>query len=193
MITETPTKIDRRRREHKGPRLPKGPSPSEAAEMQAADTKLPAFSIAERRAQNGDLRTLAEPDPEVLLMGVDEPMATRWIYTGQGAPIGRFHEVTERKGWVQVHAKHIKHDPKLYGWGKSPEGFIVRGEKGEEVLVMMPSRIYKAIQFRTVADNDRKRQSANGLNDLVRNELGDTDQRIAHMEVTAHRETRERS
>jgi hypothetical protein len=144
---------------------------------------LPTFEIAERRAQHGDLDSLREIDSAAALRDQAVPMTTRWIFTGPGAPLGRFHRVIAQLGYQQVHARELTTPAHQNGWNVSPEGYVTRGEKGQELLVKMPKHLYEQIQRRKALDADAKRRSAGAMRQQVQEALGQDGQHGAAEKV----------
>jgi hypothetical protein len=67
---------------------------------------------------------------------------------------GRYHDVVRNKGWVPVAPEEIDGDPEDFGFDVK-EGRVVRGERGSEILVKMPTRDYERIQMAKDAYNKR--------------------------------------
>jgi len=140
--------------------------------------EVASFEIAERRAKYGDLTMLREIDPSAALINQSEPMVTRWCYTGPGRE-GRYAELTGPFGYVPVYTYELLTAVQRHGWNASPEGIVTRGEKGYEVLVKMPRRLYEQIQFKRAEDNDTRRRSSHVLRQQVVDELAQKGQHQA--------------
>lgn len=101
--------------------------------------KLPRISVLERRTQN----PFGEPSSEIRFK---EPNITaRWFNdTAHGAG-GQIHRAKEL-GWVPVTAEMVE-DVESIGSHTVQIGQITRGERGQEVLMWMPTDTYQAIQW----------------------------------------------
>jgi len=113
----------------------------------APTTTLPRISVLERRLQN----PFGDGSPAVRLK------APGWTLhvVNSGLRAGRYHDVTRNKGWVPVEIGEIDGDPMDFGFDVK-DGRIVRGERGQEVLVKMPTRDYAEIQMSKDAHNKRQ-------------------------------------
>lgn len=107
---------------------------------------LPSISVLERRLQN----PFGEGSPPVRLK---QPGWTLHIVNSALRP-GRYHDVVRNKGWVPVEVGEIDGDPMDFGFDVK-DGRIVRGERGQEVLVKMPTRDYQQIQMAKDAHNKK--------------------------------------
>jgi hypothetical protein len=52
----------------------------------------------------------------------------------------------KRKGWDQVRPGDVVDIEQIGGYNVSPEGYITRGERGQEVLMSMPKPVRQAVQ-----------------------------------------------
>jgi hypothetical protein len=118
-----------------------------AAKPAAKKAALPRISVLERRLQN----PFGDGSPAVRLK---EQGWTLHIVNSALRP-GRYHDVTRNKGWVPVEVGEIDGDPMDFGFDVK-DGRIVRGERGQEVLVKMPTRDYTEIQMAKDASNRRQ-------------------------------------
>ena len=105
---------------------------------------LPSISVLERRLQN----PFGEGSPPVKLK---QQGWTLHVVNANLRP-GRYHDVVRNKGWVPVEATEIDGDPMDFGFDIK-DGRVVRGERGQEVLVKMPTRDYESIQMAKDAHN----------------------------------------
>lgn len=80
---------------------------------------------------------------------------------------GRYHDVTRNKGWVPVTAEDIDGNPEDFGFDVR-DNRVVRGDRGEEVVMKMPSADYRQIQMAKDAIN-RQRQNPVNLKAAVAN------------------------
>lgn len=109
-------------------------------------TALPSISVLERRLQN----PFGEGSPAVRL----KQQGWTLHVINSALRSGRYHDVTRNKGWVPVEVGEIDGDPMDFGFDVK-DGRIVRGERGQEVLVKMPTRDYEQIQMAKDAYNKR--------------------------------------
>ena len=59
----------------------------------------------------------------------------------------------KNKGWDQVRPGDVTDIEQIGGYNVSPEGYITRGERGQEVLMMMPKVVRQAIQIAKTKEN----------------------------------------
>lgn len=59
----------------------------------------------------------------------------------------------KRGGWDQVRLCDVVDPEQLGGYKVSPEGFITRGERGDELLMSMPKAVVRAIALRKAEIN----------------------------------------
>lgn len=79
-------------------------------------------------------------------------MTTRWINT---AIEGRHHKAVHEQGWQPVPLKLLKDPESIPDLYKHPHGIVCRGERGKEVLMMMPEEVFKRIQRRKAELNTK--------------------------------------
>ncbi len=73
----------------------------------------------------------------------DTSRECRWFNASKGTDhIWR----SKRKGWDQVCPEDVADLEQIGGYNVSPEGFITRGERGQEMLMSMPKDVRFAIQ-----------------------------------------------
>lgn len=58
-------------------------------------------------------------------------------------------------GWDQVRPQDVMDTDQIGGFNVSPEGYITRGERGQEILMSMPKVVIKAIMMAKTAENNR--------------------------------------
>ena len=75
----------------------------------------------------------------------DQSQETRWINT---AVAGRFHQAVSQLGYTPVRKEELEHDVSLLGFTDMGDGLVRRGEKGQEVLMRIPKRVFAQIQKR---------------------------------------------
>ena len=115
---------------------------SRAATADAPTTAPPNISVLERRLQN----PFGDGSPAIRLK---EPGWTLHVINANLRP-GRYHDVTRNKGWVPVEATEIDGDPLDFGFDVK-DGRVVRGERGQEVLVKMPTAWAQKIAMTTAS------------------------------------------
>ena len=101
-------------------------------------TRPPIVSVLERRL----LRPFGEGSSPITLKA---PGFVVHVINTKVRP-GRFHDVTRNKGWVPVAPEELDGAAEDYGFD-CKDGRVVRGDRGEEVLVKMPAADYHAIQM----------------------------------------------
>lgn len=72
-------------------------------------------------------------------------MTLRWINT---AIEGRHHRAVYDQGWQPVPLSQLRDPASIPDLFKHPHGIVCRGERGKEVLMMMPSGVFEKIQRR---------------------------------------------
>lgn len=108
--------------------------------------KRPRVSILERRLQN----PFGEPSAPIALR--DSSRECRWFNAAVGADhIWR----SKRKGWDQVKPDDVVDLEQIGGYSIDTSGFIVRGERGQEVLMSMPKDDRRAIEFAKARHNTK--------------------------------------
>lgn len=61
----------------------------------------------------------------------------------------------KRGGWDQVKETDLVDTDQLGGYNVSVEGFVTRGERGQEILMSMPKVVVRAIRMAKTAENNR--------------------------------------
>jgi hypothetical protein len=72
-------------------------------------------------------------------------MIVRWINT---AIDGRYHRAVYDQGWQPVPVTLLADPSSIPDLYKHPHGIVCRGERGKEVLMMMPERVFEKIRQR---------------------------------------------
>lgn len=134
--------------------------------IEVRERAMSAQDIIERRLALGDRAVITTAN--VVLKPQNEPMTTRWINT---AITGRFYQVTSQMGWTPVPYDQVENAKQTADLKPSEEGYACRGEKGSEVLVMMPSRYYQAIQAKKASDERADMRSAKLLRERTQDSL----------------------
>lgn len=100
-------------------------------------TRKPNISVLERRVAN----PFGEPSARITLK--DDSYGCRWF----NADIAHDHIWrAKHKGWENVTPGELADVEQLGSFQKSPDGFVVRGVKGSEVLMKMPHEWRDKIQ-----------------------------------------------
>jgi hypothetical protein len=122
-----------------------------ADEQTLVNSQPPNIGVLERRLQNpfGDAS---------IPIRLKAPGWTLHVINANLRP-GRYHDVVRNKGWVPVEASEIDGDPMDFGFDVK-DGRVVRGERGSEILVKMPTEWYERIQRRKSDMNQRQLQPA---------------------------------
>lgn len=155
---------------------------------------LPTFTVAERLAAHGGLMDLRESEVSALLRPglFDEPMTTTWINTEEA---GRLHHVVNTLGWAPVRSAWLDGGTMSGAWSTSPEGYLTRGEKGQDVACLMPTRFFAA-RMRALAEarSERARDVSHLKKHVAEDAAAGGDpqgaERMARMHVTAFKETK---
>jgi hypothetical protein len=119
---------------------------------------LPKVSVIERRLQNPH----GTPSVPITLKTEGEHVVR---IVNADLRTGRLHEMTHAKGWTFVEPHEIDGTPDEYGL-EVRNGRLVRGERGQEVLMKMSRSDYNLIQRAKVEDNNAKMGAA-GTKKLV--------------------------
>ena len=116
------------------------------AKTATAESKRPHISVLERRLQN----PFGEPSAPIVLR--DASLECRWFNATTSADqIWR----NKRKGWNQVKPEDVLDLEQIGGYAVDASGFIVRGERGSEVLMSMPKDWRRQIELAKAAHNVR--------------------------------------
>lgn len=113
-----------------------------------------------------------QPSSPILLK--DDSRECRWF----NAAIMNDHIWrNKRKGWDQVRLEDVVDPEQIGGYTLSPEGYVTRGERGQEILMSMPKIVRAAIQTAKMVRNNRSMAQPNALRDelagAVGNQFGD--------------------
>jgi len=139
-------------------RYPKGSTAETRGDVTEDTPKAPRIrAIIERRLQNpfGDGSQAIELK--------DKSMTVHVINTAVRP--GRYHDVSRNKGWEPVLPEDLVGDATDYGFDVK-DGRVVRGDRGNEVLMKMPTRDVQAIQMAKDEAN-RKKTSPRALKQEV--------------------------
>lgn len=124
--------------------------------------RKPRIEVTERNIQTG-LETLLESDPRykarlsnpfnapsVPIRLKDDTRECRWF----NSAIASDHTWrAKQKGWDPVRVEDVVEIEQIGGFTKSPDGFVTRGERGQEVLMSMPKQVRKLVQIAKTRKN----------------------------------------
>lgn len=142
--------------------------------------RKPKFEVLERGLQTNLDVMLSDPrykarlqnpfnEPSAPIGLKDDTRECRWF----NAALATDHIWrNKRKGWDQVRPSDILDLEQLGGYNKSPEGFITRGERGQEVLMSMPKVVRQAIQLAKTRLNNATMGNPNAMKAEVVNAAG---------------------
>lgn len=99
--------------------------------------KLPKVTVLDRRLAN----PFGTPGVEITLT---TPGLWQIRIINSEVRRGRMHDITHNKGWVFVDPTELDGAPEEYGF-KVVEHRLVRGDRGEEVLMKMPQADYDRV------------------------------------------------
>lgn len=128
------------------------------------------IAVLQRRLQDPDLpgsvaiRLKDEPSYLADPHGKKRRWYVRWI---NAAEAGRFSQITDVMGYVAVRVDELQNAEGVMGGLESKDGKVRRGDRGGEVLVKMPLKLYTAIKQRQ--QEARQKRSRNAK--LVREDL----------------------
>lgn len=114
--------------------------------MAKAAAQAPKLSVIERRLQN----PFGEPSAPTSFK--ESGRIARWF---NGAIIADKIWRAKHKGWTPVTTDEIADLDQLGGYTKSPEGFVTRGDRGQEVLMWMRREDFDAIAMAKTRENNR--------------------------------------
>ena len=168
--------------------------------------KTPRVTVTERNTQTDMDVLLSDPrykaridnpfgQPSAPIELKDNSRECRWFNaTIQTDHIWR----AKRKGWDQTRPDDVADLEQVGGYAVSPEGYIVRGERGHEILMSMPKVVRTAIQAAKIVQNNYNlanphRMKAE-LTEAVGHALGDEAASAVqtHVTLTDNLERRER-
>lgn len=139
------------------------PVDAKRAALLAEFADFPGIKVLERRLDNPDL------PGSVSIRLKDEPSHTedpqnqkrlwyvRWIDTRQD---GRYATITSEQGYVPVMISELQNAEHVTGLVDNGDGRVRRGDKGMELLVKMPLKVYNYIKAEQQARHERRRKNA---------------------------------
>lgn len=131
--------------------MPKPITPEKPAEPKAP---IPRIAVLERRLQN----PFGEPSAPIDLK--DKNLECRWFNAAIMADkIWR----AKAKGWTPIRPEDLVDLDQVGGFIKSPDGFVTRGDRGQEVLMAMPKDWRREIQLAKTRENNRNVGNPNAM------------------------------
>lgn len=144
------------KRRGRAPRIPDAPLPVplsvtfDTASTSSATTSGQGprkISVLEKRLSGGNPFGV-----ESVAIPLKDPGWTTYIANG-GRSDGRLYEMKAAKGWEPVRVTDVAVPPEQLGFKASPEGYLCRGEKGQEVVFKMRTADYQRLQAAKTAKN----------------------------------------
>lgn len=145
-----------------------------------APGRKPRISVSERGAETTMEALLADPrykarlqnpfnEPSAPIGLKDDTRECRWFNAAlQSDHIWR----SKRKGWDQVRPDDVFDLEQIGGYNVSPDGYITRGERGQEILMSMPRDVRHAIQVAKTRQNIAHMGNPNATRNDVINAAG---------------------
>lgn len=128
-----------------------------ARDKQLEEMPKPTRAVMNKLTTDGDLvdiweRRLVNPDHrDSVKVRISTPgMELRWINLKNP---GRYHRARYEQGWVPVHKSELVDEREIADSSYTSEGHVCRGEKQAEMLMKMPTAIFRQIQERRAALN----------------------------------------
>lgn len=135
-----------------------------SADIEKADAKVARIKVFERRLQN----PFGEPSAPIDMR--DPSLVCRWF---NGAIVADKIWRAKNKGWANVRPSDVVDTDQIGGYAKSPEGFIMRGDRGQEVLMSMPRTWRDRIQAAKTDANTRNMGNPSAMKAEVVSAAGD--------------------
>lgn len=98
-----------------------------------------AIEVWERLALHGDAGTTNRP----IALTIPGDWYCRWINTAEA---NRWATVVYEKRMIPVRVSELADARTVTGHTTSPEGYVTRGDRGQEILVRMPREMFERIQ-----------------------------------------------
>ena len=139
-----------------GPATTAGPimAEADAPRLQPPDTlearKRKSIAVLERRLGGGALfdqgsTTIPFKDPD---------MIGRWFNRAISAD--KFYKAEHQKGWIKVTIDDVANADAVSGYTITPERYITRGPRGEEMLYMISKEMWERIRWAKDAANKKR-------------------------------------
>jgi len=111
------------------------------------------ISVIERRLKGDPF--VRQQGPVIQLK--DQSMRIRW-FNGEISH-DKIFVAEHEKGWIKVHKDDVANPEQLGAFTITPEGWITRGQRGQEMCMMMPKAAAEAVQAAKEARNIAGMQS----------------------------------
>src|SRR6185369_13099561 len=143
--------------------------------------RKPRIEVTERNLQTGMDVLLSDPrykarlnnpfnEPTAPIELKDDTRECRWFNAALASDhIWR----NKRKGWDQVRPEDVADLEQIGGYSKSPEGFVVRGDRGQEFLMSMPKVIRRMVQIEKTRANNANMGNPNRMTSEVATAAGE--------------------
>lgn len=133
-------------------RIPEAPLPVPSTTINTAPTATsatakPVISVLEKRLSGGNPFGV-----ESVPIPLKEPGWVTYIANG-GRSDGRLYEMKAVKGWIPVRINEVAVTPEEIGFKASTDGYLCRGEKGQEVVFKMREDDWKRLRAAKTASN----------------------------------------
>lgn len=118
------------------------PEPNEQDYVQAAES-VPRITVVDRKKKHEQLlqHPFGSPEFEIPLRGYKQGWQTRTACADPEHP-NRHYDIVHRLNYVPLTPADLAVKPETIGFTVSPDGFIVRGVSGQELLVGKPKDEY---------------------------------------------------
>lgn len=142
--------------------------------------RKPRIEVTERGSQTGMDVLMSDPryqdrlknpfnEPSAPIALKDSHLECRWFNASLASDhIWR----SKRKGWDQVRPDDVRELEQIGGYNVSPEGYITRGERGQEILMSMPREVRAAVQLAKTRQNIANMGNPNATKNEVVNAAG---------------------
>lgn len=145
--------------------MPKAKDPVPTSDPSPAPpVPMPRIAVLERRLQN----PFGEPSAPIDLK--DSSLECRWFNAAIASDkVWR----AKMKGWSPVTPDMLRDLDQVGGYVKSPDGFVTRGDRGQEVLMAMPKDWRREIQLAKTRENNRNMGNPNAMKQEIVSAAGD--------------------
>lgn len=107
-------------------------------ELRPTEDELPPIDILERREQN----PFGETSSPIGLK--NKAMVGRWISTD--VRVDQFYRA-KQLGWIGIKPDHIEDLAQIGPYQTSPDGYVTRGIRGQEIAIQTDAERYRRIQY----------------------------------------------
>ena len=116
-----------------------------------APNPVPRISVLDRRLNN----PFGQPSFDIPLKGEKRGWVVRTFAADAEHP-NRHYDAVHRLAWVPLSATDLTVSPESLGFNVAPDGRIIRGRHGEEVLMAMPKEDWEKVQAAKSEENERR-------------------------------------